>query len=177
MVEIWNTIFEFDNYEVSNLGNVRKKECVITYANGRKAHYRQKKLKGETTKDGYIRVTLSRENTQKRKLVHRLVAECFIKKDNHKKIVNHIDGVKSNNQADNLEWCTSSENEVHSYDILGKVNPIRKLESADVFDIRRNCIKGTGRLNRGNVESFELKYNVCKSTILNVLKGRYYVNT
>jgi hypothetical protein len=53
-------------------------------------------------------------------LIHRLVALAFIENEFDKPCVNHIDGNKNNNNASNLEWCTFSENEKHSYQILNK---------------------------------------------------------
>ena len=98
-----------------------------------------------------------------------------IGKNEIKKYVNHIDGVRTNNRIENLEWCTSSENERHSYNMLGKINSNRKLKESEIIDIRCNCKKAKNRIDRGNVIDFMLKYNVDRSTICNVLKNKYYV--
>lgn len=134
-------------------------------------------LKQETSK-GYKRVTLSINGKTKRFQAHRLVAMYFIENPLNKPCVNHIDGNKENNELNNLEWCTYSENENHSYNVLGKVNSIRKLSKLDIIDIRENCIKANTKnviLFPGNVKTFILKYKVNRSTILNVLNGKYYV--
>lgn len=78
-------------------------------------------LKTETTKNGYRRVTLCARGGTKRFLLHRLVASVFIANDENLPCVNHLDGDKSNNAASNLEWCSYSNNEQHSYDRLGKI--------------------------------------------------------
>lgn len=136
-------------------------------------------LKQETSR-GYKRVTLSINGKTKRFQVHRLVAMYFIENPLNKPCVNHIDGDKENNCINNLEWCTYSENEKHSYLNLKKVNPIRKLSESELIDIRENCIKANTKnvvLFPGNVKTFMLKYNVSRKTILNVLNNKYYVGT
>ena len=80
-------------------------------------------LKQENMKRGYKRVTLSHKGTIRRFSVHRLVAMRFIPNPESKPCVNHKDGVPINNHVSNLEWCTYSENERHSYDVLGKQVP------------------------------------------------------
>lgn len=67
---------------------------------------------------GYYAVVLYKP--KKSHYVHRLIAEHFIDNPNNKNQVNHKDGDKSNNTIDNLEWVTHSENELHSYRVLGK---------------------------------------------------------
>ena len=176
-MELWKTIEGFENYEVSNFGNVKRKECVIKYSNGLNANYKEKVIKQENNRSNklgsYKRVTLSRSNIQKRFQVHRLVATYFIENNKSKSCVNHIDGNPSNNHYSNLEWCTYSENEIHSYNLLGKINPIRKLKDSDVIYIKNNSIKGKS----GNIKEIASFFNVNVTTIYNVLKNKYYVNT
>ena len=64
---------------------------------------------------GYYRWTISINNVQTDYYVHRLVAETFIPNPQNKEQVNHIDGDKSNNCVDNLEWTTPKENTQHAF--------------------------------------------------------------
>jgi len=177
-MELWKIIKDFTNYEISNYGNVRRKKCTIKYSNGMITEYKQKTLKQETINIKYKRVTFSENNIQKRYMVHRLVALYFIPNLQNKPCVNHKNGNGLNNHVTNLEWCTHSENEKHSYNILGKINPNRKLLKHDLLDIKNNCVKGSFRKKpfiKGNVNIFINKYNVTKNVILNVINNKYYV--
>jgi len=66
----------------------------------------------------YHRIQLGRKN--KKESVHRIVASLFVPNPDNKPCVNHKNGDKLDNRACNLEWCTYSENEIHSRDVLGK---------------------------------------------------------
>lgn len=70
-----------------------------------------KKIMGAINRDGYRVGTLNNKFYQ----FHRVVAICFLPRVEGKYFVNHKDGNKSNNNVDNLEWCTRSENTLHSF--------------------------------------------------------------
>ena len=167
--EIWKNIENYEGlYQVSNFGKVRSVKRKVKGLNGIEQVFKGRILIPENIK-GYHRVTLSKKNKQTRQLVHRIVAVCFISNIEEKRCVNHIDGNRFNNNVSNLEWCTHSENEKHSYNVLGKVNSIRKLKDIDAKDIRQNAIK------RVNIDFFMDKYSVSRKTVLNVLNKKYYV--
>jgi hypothetical protein len=174
-MEVWKKIKGFENYEVSNYGNVRRNECTIIYSNGQVTKYKLKYLKLERNKGNklgfYKRVTLCVNSKTKRFLVHRLVAEYFIPNIKNKRCVNHIDGNPSNNHISNLEWCTHQENERHSYDTLGKINANRKLTDKQIEEIRSIYVKGRG----GNIKELSVFFNINITTIYNVINNKYYV--
>lgn len=72
-------------------------------------------IKGRPTKNGYLRVYLRHNESNKRidKYIHRLVAEYFVENRDNKRIVNHKDSNRQNNHYTNLEWCTQKENLQH----------------------------------------------------------------
>lgn len=121
MNEIWKAIPGYENFfEVSNLGNFRSLDRLVPYRNRKMRNYPGKALKVEQMEDGYQRIVLMRDGIRKRYMCHRLVAEAFIPNPNNLAQVNHKDGIRNNNTVENLEWCTQSQNERHSIDVLGK---------------------------------------------------------
>jgi hypothetical protein len=77
-----------------------------------------KHLKIGLDRDGYPRVAIYNENGSKTIRVHRLVAEAFIPNPDNKPVVNHKDGIKTNNKTYNLEWTTQKENYRHATGFL-----------------------------------------------------------
>lgn len=73
-----------------------------------------KKIVKQTLSKGYYRINVKVGETHTSKAVHRLVAQAYIPNPENKPCVNHKDGVKTNNAASNLEWCTHAENTRHA---------------------------------------------------------------
>tara|TARA_R110000764_G_scaffold238514_2_gene335762 strand:+ start:480 stop:941 length:462 start_codon:yes stop_codon:yes gene_type:complete len=125
-MEIWKSIKYYENYEVSNLGRVK------SISNGKDVF-----LKFRDNGKGYNVSALYNKGVRKDIKVHRLVAINFIENKYNKPQVNHINGIKSDNNSDNLEWCTNKENTIHSYSLgLQKT----KLTKEDVNYIRNDKI-------------------------------------
>lgn len=97
MEEIWKNVVGYENYMVSNMGNI-------------KSLYNGKILKQRKNNKKYLQVNLHKQGIIKTYLVHRLVAEAFIENPNNLPQVNHIDEDKTNNAANNLEYCDAAYN-------------------------------------------------------------------
>ena len=124
--EVWIP-FQDTNYEVSSEGRVRAKYNHHHFEDGSRGYY-EREIKGSEHQDGYLFVAINGKQYPK----HRLVAELFVDNVEQKPFVNHIDGNKHNNRAENLEWCTQAENIKHSHlnGLQGKpvmVNPSKLL--------------------------------------------------
>lgn len=135
-MEIWKDITGYEGYfQVSNLGNFRSLDRRIKYKNSGTRLYPGKPLLKETTLDGYQRIVLMKEAIKKRFMCHRIVAQEFIPNPENKPFINHINGNKSDNRVENLEWCTQSENELHSFRNLGNTM------TGKTFPKRIKCIE------------------------------------
>ena len=112
--EIWKDIPGYEGfYQASNLGRIKS---LVLYNNRYKKYIkREKVLKTTTQKTGYLMLTLCKDKKKSNLLVHRIIAKTFLSNPNNYPQVNHKDGNKKNNCVDNLEWCTSSENQKHAY--------------------------------------------------------------
>ena len=112
MQEIWKDVIGYEEqYQVSNLGNIRSKNRVIVDSLGRRRKLQSQQIRIQTSKTGYKQVLLYKDGEMRTHLVHRLVAEAFIPKtETNKNEINHKDENKSNNTVDNLEWCDHKYN-------------------------------------------------------------------
>lgn len=165
-METWKDIQGYEGrYQVSNLGRVRS---FTKKSNG-------KLLIPIKTKKGYLTVRLySNRVTYKQFSIHRLVACAFIDNTYSKKQVNHMNGIKSDNNLNNLEWSTNQENQEHAFELgLNKIEKGEKarnvkLTQKQVDDINSRYVYG----QKGLAQSLADEYNVSKDTIRSIWYGK-----
>lgn len=119
---IWKEVEGWPGYFVNESGLVVSRRYLkVGKPNG---HWQRINEKQITLKQfpvrGYLAVNLSNKTRRKSVRVHRLVAQAFLPNPQNLPHINHIDGNKTNASVTNLEWCTISHNELHSYRVLGK---------------------------------------------------------
>ena len=99
MTEIWKNIEGYEGkYQVSNLGRVKS---MIG---------QEKVLHPKKHRNGHLQIGLHKDKKRKTMYIHRLVAQAFIPNPDNLPCVNHKDECPSNNNVDNLEWCTQKYN-------------------------------------------------------------------
>lgn len=178
MQEIWKDIEGYEGkYQISNFGRVKS----LVFRNNKYLIYREKILKPNIGKDGYVRIGLRDKNKKtKTYLVHRLVAQAFISDYNNSLVVNHKDENKSNNNVLNLEWTTIRENNQYSFNLhkdrikamqtqeVNKLRGYRKRKPVIQINKQNEIIaRYDGIVSASKVTGFD------KSTISNCCRGIY----
>lgn len=145
-------------YSVSNEGHVR---------NDRTGHIKAYSV----TNCGYAQVALFDNGKCKRFSVHRLVAEAFVPNAFNDAQVNHIDGNKLNNVANNLEWVSNSQNQKHKYDVLGYKKTTWNVEPAVAATRKKVVCIQTGKEYKSLAEAAS-EFGGRASALCSHLKGK-----
>ena len=171
MEENWKDIQGYEGlYQVSNLGMVKSLERSVYHPITKIQKIPQKILKPDI-KRGYASVALCLNGIKKSFVIHRIVAFHFVENYQSKPEVNHIDGNKLNNVFTNLEWCTSSENQIHAVknnlQKSGEEHANSKLNEKQAKEIK------TSNLSYSQLAKI---YGVNKSCIYSCKKGKTWKN-
>jgi len=131
-MEKWKDVIGYEGlYQINSLFNVRNNKGLILNV---------------SLNRNYYRIGLSKNGVGKYIKLHRLIALHFIPNPDNLPCINHINGIKTDNRLENLEWCTYRHNQLHAYktglrkpiENKGILNPQSKLTNEDVIFIR-NC--------------------------------------
>jgi len=107
----WKQLKNNSYYSINEDGVVKRNAYIRVDKLGRTTQVKEKILKQQLDKHGYYRVTITcGRNKPKFCLVHRLVAETFIENKNNLPVINHKNEIKTDNNVNNLEWCSVSYN-------------------------------------------------------------------
>ncbi len=127
-------------------------------------------MKPNKDKDGYLTLNLFSNEGYKHFKVHRMVAECFIVREDDNLQVNHIDGDKLNNTVENLEWVTNSYNVKHAYDIgliiRGEGHHLAVLTNSIVEKIKLKLMEGLRDIDIAK------EFKIERKTISNIRLGK-----
>lgn len=160
-----NIVKEIKNYEgfytISNRGVIH-------------SLHTGKIIKQHLNRYGYYQVRLYKNKKPKNFTVHRLVAETFIPNIHNVETVNHIDGNKTNNKVENLEWCSFSENFNKAYNAglvpKGKYNGNAIFNDEQIRFIREAYKSGYSARRLARV------FNTAHDVIADIISRKSYSN-
>ena len=158
-------------YQVSNIGRVKKPGGLDKSGHKRK----EKVLNQFLNKWGYLRVGLYANGKKIKYAVHRLVASAFCPGEREGLQVNHIDGNKQNNRADNLEWITAGENQIHAFKLglkKAKVNDPTTSKKVAQYTKSGELVKIYPSSREAERQTGFLRSNIC--TVCRKEKGTVY---
>lgn len=148
----------YPNYYVDDIGRVFSKSS---------GQYRE--LVQRDDRYGYPKVTVCKDGKKTTKNVHRLVAEAFVGGYSDGLQVNHINGNKHDNRADNLEWISGQDNRRHAYRTglnHGPRKKVRIIETGETYNSEKECADAIGGCRSG--------VNHCVRGSRNSYKGFHY---
>lgn len=173
----WSAYPECNSYGASKDGRV----CSFDYKHTGKT----KELVQHIDKYGYKYVFMKINGRKVKRLVHRIVLSAFVDNPENKPQVNHKNGVRTDNNIENLEWCTASENCLHGYRVNGRKNSKCQIETArGLFssennpkskiteDIARQIV--SERKNGSMLKEIAAKYKISVSQVSAICNGKFW---
>lgn len=132
---------------------------------------RKFKLKFSLDKDGYYLYNTTINAKRINLKIHRVIAQAFIPNPENKPQVNHINGIKTDNRVENLEWATAKENITHSFknglsSQVGERNARSKFTKEQIIEIKNKMLIGIAN------KDLCKEYNMSNSNMAAIKIGR-----
>jgi hypothetical protein len=178
--EKWLPIPEYEGiYSVSNHGRIRKNPIQTISINRGETWSETIIFKASVNCNGYPVVSLSKNGIPENILVHRIVANVFLKNHENKPQVNHKDSVRTNNYYKNLEWCTSKENNNHCDKVGNRPKRSNHYKAKKVLHIASGVILGCLKdaADHAGINCNTMKQGLNKNGVNTVYKGYSYYGT
>jgi len=171
MEEQWRDVSRGSgNYEVSNLGRVRRGCRTFVLKSGRERFTPSRLLRTGKNADGYRVANIYINGKSKSEYVHQLVAEAFLGKQPEGTQVAHDDGNKDNNAVSNLAYKTRLQNaadkKLHGSTLAGSRHHFAKLDEREVAVIKRKIAQGF------TLSGLARLYRVTPAVIRSIAHGR-----
>lgn len=158
--EIWKSIPRYNGaYLISNFGNMKSAER-LCYHGDKPWLVKERLLSKVVGHSGYIEYQVTYNKKHRSEKAHRLVAEAFIPNPEGKPFINHINGIKTDNRVENLEWCTNQENILHAY----HHRLIERCKRIAQYDLEGNLIKiweTSGDIERAGIATKSHIWEAC----------------
>jgi hypothetical protein len=175
-MEVWKAIPGYEGaYEASNTGLIRSVDRMVLHGVHGTCKQKGRVLKYAKDAKGYPRVALSDGVKLRTYTIHRLIAYTFMPPRPEGFQINHINGIKTDNSIGNLEYCTQSENALHSFRLglqkpkPGSTNHMAKLTEDQVKTIRSIAARGGRYYGRKHLAE---RFGVSECTIKEVVTRR-----
>lgn len=171
-MEKWIDIKGFEQYyQVSDLGRVRSKDRHSKHKMGGLQFIKGRILKHAYYKNGYVFIAMCVNGVARQYMIHRIVAKHFVLNPNNYPDVNHKSGIKDDNRATELEWCTKSQNMHHAVD-----TGLMKSKGGDNSYARPVLLEKDGEKIRFNTQREAAKYLNTKEINIHAAKARNYLH-
>lgn len=164
--ETWRPVPGYEGYLISDQGNLRSIDRIIKTKNGKICRIKGRLITVRLNNFGYLDTRLYKNGKKKSAFLHRLIAEVFIPNPSNLAQVNHLNGIKTDNRIENLEWASPANNMKHAHD-TGLSKPPNK-NHRKVID---HCTNQEYDSIREAAKAYGMPYSTCKYILKSVTKN------